>query len=141
MRYLAIVLALGIFPINVLAGELEGEEKIEAIKDSIEDHMACYSYFKIIEMGFNGSGKTDSAKQYSNLADEIAYRANVLSTAIGGKQDSLIEKLKLYQTELLEKMNYDFNNFSVLENEYSQKCTDLYNNTKINITDGEDKNP
>lgn len=90
----------------------------------IDDHAACYVFYKISEEGLN----RDSTKpkiNYTNITDSLINRMSILGKDSLIKQETIIAKIELNMKDLKNQMGGDFVNYSILLNKYGQFCKDL----------------
>lgn len=135
-----------IFALLVSSNEppFSDEEIISANQAFIEENIACVSYYSFVEMNLSKIGKTELAKEYRNLKEELMIRIIVVSSAIKMSERELLKKLLDYQLKhmnnMVNNMGESFKDLSFLENEHSQKCKEIYEKTTVTFTsDSEEK--
>jgi len=106
----------------------EYEEYRLAVNNLIEDHVSCYAFYKISEEGLRKSNMAETANIYQSSADTFFERAIMLAGIIEMKNETILAKVQLRLEDMLEDMDYDNINFSILLAKYSKPCKHLGDN-------------
>jgi hypothetical protein len=90
----------------------------------IDDHAACYVFYKISEEGLNRD-TTKPKVNYTNITDSLVNKMSILGNQSSIKQEAILAKIELNMKDLKNQMGGDFKNYSILLNKYGQFCKDL----------------
>ena len=79
----------------------------------IDDHAACYVFYKISEEGLNRDS-TKPKVNYTNITDSLINRMSILGKDSSIKQETIIAKIELNMKDLKNQMGGDFVNYSII---------------------------
>ncbi len=112
----------------------EGLEDIQyKVHNLIEEHIACYTYYKITEENLRRPENSTPrdiqlADNYEIGADGFLERAYLLANILNMKEETILAKVEMHVKDQMNEIDNDYINFSILLNKYAEDCQYLYDN-------------
>ena len=113
----------------------------DAINDYIftnlqHDYTNCYCYYKISEEGVKRtktSLKDEAVEKLAEAAERSLMGAFKFGEELNMKQEAMTARVKLSLESMMEKVDDDYVNISILIDEYGYMCRDLINDPKSRV--------
>ncbi|MCB2012853.1 MAG: hypothetical protein KDF64_20070 [Geminicoccaceae bacterium] len=105
-------------------------------EELIDDLVICSVYFDIVHDALTQTPGTDDEiiSSYDNISSDFLQYALVTAMTTGREEDLAIKvirsKFAVFESGMLEEIQYRNENLSILTAEHSQPCIDLNNNIR-----------
>ena len=122
---------------NALAQDISESQK-EALNDFQHELSECAIFYDISERALKKNGSPDalsSSQQSAHRKSVLFVLAYMIGRDIGMNEDVISARLKKYFRSMVDMMNGDIANHSILVQKYAQSCEFLYRNSDARINE------
>ncbi len=122
---------------NALAQDIS-EPQRKALNNLQHELSECAMFYNISEKGFKKNGSADalkSSQQSAHMKDTLFIMAYMIGRDIGMNEDAMSTRLKMSFNSMMDMMDDNFVNYSILLQKYAEPCASLYRNADARINE------
>ena len=135
MNRLILVLAMAVIVSPGQAQELT-EEQRQGLNNLQHEIAICSVFYKFSEEGMRRMNTEEALEQAltaAALSNGLRVTAGILGELIGMKAEAMTARLEMAAVHMMDKMDGNFVNYSILLQEYATHCANMYSNSSTMV--------
>ena len=116
-----------------LLAPFDESDQLQVLNNLQQDYVDCTAYFFLLSAALQKKGEAALADEYQQSLTLTMSKANQLGSSIGISENATSARLEMAMELMRAKIDDNFNNMSILLNEYRKPCKQIVDSPLIRV--------